>query len=246
MLNSVGKKAAFFVLLTFCAVPPVMAGWFDNAVEGAKQRIGTRAVNETAEGTYDAAKDTLLNKDRGGAAKGTKGAKPSQGGPSFKEPERHRPAAGEAGEAIDDEHFIQKDDYFVSKRALEKSPYVYVTLCKMVTEPSARSKGEAEFFKVADGSNVWSKFYYQSTIAQDSDIKLGTHVIIFEGRRDDGVYQAPETKEEARGHAWFLAKVTDVSDMYRGYVTVSGNYKVSLRDLRVVQQKSSRPTPQEQ
>lgn len=242
MLNYVGKKTAFFILLTFCAVPPVTAGWFDNAVEGAKQRIGTRAVNETAEGTYDAAKDTLLNKDKGGAAKGSKGAKPSQDGSSFREPERHRPAAGEAGEAIDDEHFIQKDDYFVSTRALEKSPYVYVTLCKMVTEASPRSKGEAEFFKVADGSNFWSKFYYQSTIAQDGDIKLGTHVIIFEGRRDAGVYQAPETKEEARGHAWFLAKVTDVSDMFRGYVTVSGNYKVSLKDLRIVQKKDVKST----
>lgn len=246
MLNYVGKKAAFFVLLTFCAVPPVTAGWFDNAVEGAKQRIGTRAVNETAEGGYDAAKDALLNKDKDKDKTGAKGAKPSQGGSSFKEPERHRPAAGEAGEAIDDEHFIQKDDYFVSKKALDKSPYVYVTLCKMVTEASARSKGEAEFFKVSDGSNFWSKFYYQSTIAQDGDIKLGTPVIIFEGRRDAGVYQAPETKEEARGHAWFMAKVTDVSDMFRGYVTVSGNYKVSLRDLRIVQQKPSKPTPQEQ
>lgn len=240
MFNYVGKKAAFFVLLTFCAVPPVTAGWFDDAVEGAKQRIGTRAVNETAEGSYDAAKDTLLNKDKDKG--GAKGTKPSQGGSSFKGSERHRPAAGEAGEAIDDEHFIQKDDYFVSKRALEKSSYVYVTLCKMVTEASPRSKGEAEFFKVADGSNFWSKFYYQSTIAQDGDIKLGTHVIIFEGRRDAGVYQAPETKEEARGHAWFLAKVTDVSDMFRGYVTVSGNYKVSLKDLRIVQKKDVKST----
>lgn len=245
MLNSVGKKAALFVLLTFCAVPPVMAGWFDNAVEGAKQRIGTRAVNETAEGTYDAAKDTLLNKDKGGAAKGARGAKPSQGGSSFKEPERHRPAAGEAGEAIDDEHFIQKDDYFVSKRALEKSSYIYVTLSKMVTEPSARTKGEAEFFKITDGSNVWSKFYYQSAIAQEGDIRLGTQVIAFEGHVSDGVYMAPETKEEARREAWFLAKVTDVSDLYRGYVTVSGNYKIGLNNLRKVLPKTPLPTSQE-
>lgn len=238
MLNSVGKKTAFFILLTFCVALPATAGWFDNAVEGAKQRLGTRAVNETAEGTYDAAKDALLNKDKDKDKAGVKGAKPSRGDSTFQEPERHRPAAGESGEAIDDDHFIQKDDYFVASKPLDKSTYVYVSVCKMVTEPSARSKGEAEFFKVADGSNLWSKFYYQTAIAQDGDIKLGVPVIIFEGRREKGVYQAPESKEDARGHAWFMAKVTDLSDMYRGYVTVSGNYKVSLKDLRVVQKKT--------
>jgi hypothetical protein len=40
-----------------------------------------------------------------------------------------------------------------------------------------------------------------------------------------------------------MAKVTDLSDMYRGHVTVSGNYKISLNNLRVLVPKSPRPAP---
>jgi hypothetical protein len=236
MLKDIGMKVTFFVLMVFCTAQIATAGWFDQAVENAKERVGTRAVNETADGAYDAAKDSVTNKDKGGA-KGT--SRPSDGS-SFRESEQHQPAAGMSGEAIDDDHFIQKDDFFVSTTPLEKRTYIYVNLSKMVTEPSARTKGEAEFFKIDDGSNIWSKYYYQSKIAQEGELRLGTPVIIFEGRRQDhNIYFAPETKEEARGRAWFLAKVTDVSDLYRGYVTVSGNYKVDPKNLRVILPKSS-------
>jgi hypothetical protein len=85
---------------------------------------------------------------------------------------------------------------------------------------------------------MWSRHYYQSRIAREGDIRLGTLVIAFEGRADENVYLPPETKEEARGGSWFLAKVTDVSDLYRGHATVSGNYKISLKNLRILQPKS--------
>lgn len=213
------KKIVFFILAMSCVASVASAGWFDDAVENAKERVGTRAVDEAADGAYDAAKDAAF-----GGKQDEQGTGQFRGGSNFREPERHRPAAGLAGDAIDDDHFIQKDDYFVSANALEKSPYIYVSLSKMVTEPSVRSKGEAEFFKVTDGSRMWSKHYYQSRIAKDGEIRLGAVVLAFEGRLDENVYLAPETKEEARGGSWFLAKVTDTSDLYRGYVTVSGNY----------------------
>lgn len=237
MLKNIGTKTVFFALMTFCAAQIATAGWFDGAVEGAKERIGTRAVDEAADGAYDAAKDAAFSKERGSA----QGGQQSQDGPSFREPERHRPAAGLTGDAIDDDHFIQKDDFFVSPTDLEKNPYIYVSLSKMVTEPSPRSKGEAEFFKVIDGSRMWSKHFYQTRIARDGEIRLGTVVMAFEGRMDENVYLPPETKEEARSGAWFLAKVTDMSDMYRGHVTVSGNYKIGLKNLRVLLPKSNRP-----
>lgn len=236
-MKPVVMKIALLVLLTLGAAHFASAGWFDDAVERAKQRVGTRAVDQTADGAYDAAKDAVLNKNKGGAKETAQPRNKS----SVRSPERSRPAEGMAGEAIDDDHFIQKDDYFVSKTPLEKRTYIYVSLSKMVTEPSARTKGEAEFFKVTDGSNFWSKHYYQSRIAGDGEIKLGTQVIIFEGHSDGGVYHAPETKESARGGNWFLAKVTDTSDMYRGFVTVSGNYKIDVNNLRVLTPKTQAP-----
>lgn len=238
MLKNRIIKAALFVVMAVSAVPAANAGWFDDAVESAKERVGTRAVDEAADGAYDAAKDAAFEKKKGGA----KDSRQQQDGPSLREPEQHRPAAGLGGDAIDDDHFIQKDDYFVSTTALDKNPYIYVSLSKMVTQPSARSKGEAEFFKVIDGSRMWTRYFYRSRIAGDSEIRLGTVVLVFEGRIDENVYLPPETKESARGGTWFMAKVTDVSDLYRGHVTVSGNYKVSVGNLRVLLPESPRPS----
>lgn len=120
MMKDIGMKAVFFVLMTLCAAQIASAGWFDNAVENATERVGTRAVDESADGAYDAAKDAAFGIEKGGA----KGTSQAPAGSSFQEPERHRPAAGLAGEAIDDDHFIQKDDYFVSTTALERNPYI--------------------------------------------------------------------------------------------------------------------------
>jgi hypothetical protein len=251
MTKVISMKTAVFVLMTLFTAQIAAAGWLDNAVEGAKERVGTRAVDEAADGSYDAAKDALFNKEKAGAkgdnsgdGKGgnNNGTAPANDGGRFREAERHRPAPGMSGEALDDEHFIQKDDYFFSTTALEKNSYIRIELAKMVTEPSPRTKGEAEFFKIIDGTNVWSKYFYQSRIARDGDIKLGTQVIVMEGRpSDEGVALPPETKDEARGASWFLAKVTDLSDLYRGYLTVSGNIKVSLKNLRVLLPKTPAP-----
>ena len=236
MMKHIGMTAILFVLTMFCSTQTATAGWFENAVESAKERAGTRAVDEAVDGAYGAAKGTATGKEKG-AGKATR--TPSGSAARGAEPEH---SVGPDGEAIDDEHFIQKDDFFVSDTPLERRTYIYVHLAKMVTEPSARTKGQAEFFKIQDGTNVWSKYYYQTRIAQDGEIRLGTQVIAFDSHRGEGnVYLSPETKEDARGRAWFLAKITDVSDLYRGYVTVSGNYKVSPQNLRIILPKSAPP-----
>ncbi len=134
----------------------------------------------------------------------------------------------------DDDHFIQSDDYFVQKHDLEGHAWIWVDLAKAVTAPSSGSKGEGEFMKVRDGQNYWTKYYWQTRIANKSELKLGMHVIAFNDNRRNDIYQAPEKKDRARGGGWFYAKITDMSDLYKGYVTVSGNYKVSPGNLRVI------------
>ena len=136
--------------------------------------------------------------------------------------------------AEDDDHFIQSNDYFIAERGLEGNEWIYVTLAKMVTAPSAETKSEGEFFKVIDGNKVWTKYYWKTGIAQKNEIRLGTVVICSESRSDDGVYKAPESKDTARASSWFMAKITDTSDMYKGYVTVSGGYKVAPANMRVI------------
>ncbi len=139
-----------------------------------------------------------------------------------------------AGNGVDDDHFIQSDDYFVQKHDLSGHAWIWVELAKVVTPPGADTKGEGEFMKVRDGENYWTKYYWRTRIADRSELKLGMHVIAFNDNHRGDIYQAPEKKDRARGGGWFYAKITDMSDLYKGYVTVSGNYKVGLGNLRVI------------
>lgn len=134
----------------------------------------------------------------------------------------------------DDSHFIQPDDYFIQRHGLEGHTWIWVELAKMVNAPSGSTKGEGEFMKVRDGKNYWTSHYWQTRIASQNELRLGLVVIAFNDYRRHDVYGAPEKKDRARGGSWFMAKITDTSDLYKGYVTVSGNYKVSLHNLRVI------------
>lgn len=134
----------------------------------------------------------------------------------------------------EDSHYIQPDDYFVQRHGLEGHAWIWVELAKMVNSPAAHTKGEGEFMKVRDGKNYWTGHFWQTRIASQSELRLGLVVVAFnDHHRNDG-YDAPDRKDHARGGSWFMAKITDMSDMYKGYVTVSGNYKVTLRNLRVL------------
>lgn len=133
----------------------------------------------------------------------------------------------------DDAHFIQSDDYFISTEAF-KPQYIRVELAKMKTPATPQTKNMAEFLNVMSGEETWTQYYWSTRIATKEEIKLGLLVIVFEVCGDNDVYRAPESKEEARTGPWFMAKVTDVSDMFRGFVTVSGGYKIALTNLRVI------------
>lgn len=140
---------------------------------------------------------------------------------------------GSAQQGREDNHFIQPDDYFVSKEELGSNSYIYVLLSKMVTRPSSGTKDEGEFMKIHDGQNVWTSNIWQSRISSKSELRLGMYMIAFNDNHQNGVYQAPKKKDTARGGSWFYAKITDISDMYKGYVTVSGNYKVGIHNIRI-------------
>ncbi len=136
--------------------------------------------------------------------------------------------------AEEDEHYIQWDDYFISKEPYKTQAWMYVKLSKMKTPATVETKNEAEFMQVGDGSEMWTKNYWQTRIATKADLKLGVVVIMLDAQGDEGVYRAPENKEEARTNSWFIAKITDLSDLYKGHLTVSGGYKADPKALRVI------------
>ncbi|MBP7603165.1 MAG: hypothetical protein KBA15_04515 [Spirochaetes bacterium] len=132
-----------------------------------------------------------------------------------------------------DAHYIQPDDYFISKEPLGTRTWIWVTLAKVVTAPSAATKYEGQFMAVHDGKEMWTKSYWKTRIGTKADIRLGAVIIAFDGNQQDDVYQPPKNKKEARNEGWYMAKITDTSDLYKGYVMVSGGYRVSVDNIRI-------------
>lgn len=142
--------------------------------------------------------------------------------------------------AAEDAHFIQSDDFFFSESELGENAWMYVHLGKMLTAPSAQTKGQAQFLRVTDGKKIWTTHFARTRIATEQDLKLNQEIIIFETSEDD-VYIAPRTKSEAREGHWFLAVITDTSDLFKNQVTTSGGYKVATSNIRIkIDEKSGR------
>lgn len=138
--------------------------------------------------------------------------------------------------AGEDRHFIQDDDYFINEDGdLGNNTDIYVEIAKMIEPASASTKGEAKFMTIPDGNEVWSQYYWQSRPVQsEGEIKLGT-VIICSETSENSTYIAPRNADESRiNNRWFMAKVVDLSQMYKGIVKVSGGYDVSRENLRLL------------
>ena len=141
-----------------------------------------------------------------------------------------------SGEATGDEHYIDADVIFVSKDQFKGSGWMYVKAAKEITPPSSKTKDEGQYMIIENGDELWTKNHWKTRIASEKELKIGLVGIAFDDN-EDGVYIAPGNKADAIHDNWFMAKITDMSDKYRGYVTVSGGYKVSLENIRVTTKK---------
>ncbi|HNX38553.1 MAG TPA: hypothetical protein PL124_07600 [Candidatus Cloacimonadota bacterium] len=132
-----------------------------------------------------------------------------------------------------DAQFVQPEEYFVFDELLGDREWQYVELAKMITPATAETKNQAQFFIINGGQTKWMKYWVKTRIATSADFALGKEVIIFEGSTQNDVYQVPQTNQEARTNSWFQARIVDTSETFRGYVMVSGGYKVALNNMRV-------------
>lgn len=143
------------------------------------------------------------------------------------------PAPDVVSSGSGDEHWFESDDFVFSRDPLADRSYVYVKLAKLRQKASEGTKGEAKFFDVNDAKEVWSAYFWTTRPAQAPDLKIGAVVICFEGNKDgDGVYQPPQDRDSARSGSWWMAKITDVSELYKERVRVS-TYECAPRALRV-------------
>jgi len=133
-----------------------------------------------------------------------------------------------------DAHFIQPNDYFYMEEPWGDRDWVYVKLGKLVTAPTPETKNQAEFMNTASGKKEWAKWWAVTRIATPADLVLGKEVIMIDMMGDSDVYVKPTSTQEARNTSWFIARITDTSELFKGYVMVSGGYKIDKNSLRVI------------
>lgn len=137
-----------------------------------------------------------------------------------------------------DAQSIDTSEFFVADNEFTGSGYEYVTLARMVTAPTSTSNGEAQFLSLSGGNHrtgtrFWSRYFWQTRVAQPAELTVGKAVFAFDATGPDGTYRAPQNRREAVTTRWFLATVTDVAEAYRQRLQVAGSYNVVLTGLRV-------------
>lgn len=143
------------------------------------------------------------------------------------------PSTLAAGDSKEDAHWVQADDYFVARRAYEKA-WITVHLGKMKEPPSEEAKGTALFFLIKDGGEERSAHFYRTRPAVKADLVLGNLLICFDGNQRGKVHGAPRNKDNARPGGWWMARITDLSDLDKGYATLSGSYHCAPDALRAI------------
>jgi len=144
--------------------------------------------------------------------------------------DKSKTAAAAAGE---DAHFLSPSHWFTSKRPLNARGYQWVELSVPITVPSAQTKNEGEFIRLPQAKDLWTKFAWRTRPATKADLKQGTRVFMFHDANTNGVYQKPPARFNALRQRWWTALVTDTSTVYKGTVTVAGQYQVAVDNLRV-------------
>ena len=134
-----------------------------------------------------------------------------------------------------DQHFLSPDHWIVADRALGNRTYVYAHVAAAVQAPSAQTKNEGRFLLLDSGAFVWSAHAWKTRPATAQDIQVGREVMLLH-RNQGSVYRAPKERVEALTTRWWIAKVVDTSELYKGVVSLAGGYSASLDGLRVAAQ----------
>lgn len=132
-----------------------------------------------------------------------------------------------------DSHYLTREDYFIGETELGSREWIRVGVAKMTKPASAATNNEAEFLSAQTGTSVWTKYYFKSRVATVEELTNGTMVIVLD-TAENNLYRAPKDNNEARTAIWWASRITDNSEIFKGYVIVGGNYKVALDAVRIV------------
>ncbi len=133
-----------------------------------------------------------------------------------------------------DPHYIQPDDFFYMEEPCGNSVWESIYLGKMTIAPDPDTNEQAQFFNVASGLSEWARYWVKTRPATAADMQLGTEIIFFDFVGENGLFRAPLSNQEARSGNWVISRITDTTELNKGYVMIGGGSLISERNIRVI------------
>jgi hypothetical protein len=137
---------------------------------------------------------------------------------------------------LTDQHYVSADsEYFVADQDYNGG-WQWVVLARMLRPASDTTHGEAQFISLGGnktaGERFWSRYFWKTRVAKPDDLKVAK--VVFCADLGEGeIYRAPRSRQETLENRWWMATITDVSDLYKQEVRV-GEYRVNVNAMRVV------------
>lgn len=144
-----------------------------------------------------------------------------------------RPASSEVADAGADAHYVHVDEYLVMEQPLTSQAFVFASVAKMQARPSPEHELQGRFLRLLDNVLIWTNHYAKTRVARESDLVLNREVYFLQLTDANGNHRAPLSSEETRNDWWIKARITDLSNKNKGFVQVSGGYRVHINALRV-------------
>lgn len=134
-----------------------------------------------------------------------------------------------------DQHYISADsEYFVADEDYNGG-WQWVVLARMIRPASDTTRGEAQFMSLGGnktaGTRFWSRYFWKTRVATPGDLTVGK-VVFCADLSESELYRPPHNRHEALENRWWMATVTDVSDMFKQEVRV-GDYRANPNALRI-------------
>jgi len=134
-----------------------------------------------------------------------------------------------------DQHYLNAaEEYFVGEQDYSGG-WQWVTLARMIRPASDTTRGEAQFMSLGGnhpaGERFWSRYFWKTRLAAPDEIKVGKVVFVADLSEGD-VYRPSHSRQETLENRWWMATVTDVTDLYKQQVVV-GEYRVNVNAVRI-------------
>lgn len=115
----------------------------------------------------------------------------------------------------------QQEVYFGSDAPLGDDSWIRVSPCAGESIVSMMAPDSKNCSLPGSGASVKGIYLWKSRAALPADLRPGVLVV---------------AQDEVNEEGWFLAKITDVSELSRGHIAISAPFRAQLKHVRIVEE----------